>query len=252
MLGRYVETGDPMAGMTLHSLVVGAAKLGVTLSIRQQEQVQAHYRELVGWNRRVNLTAVTEWEEAQTRHFLDSLTVMLAFPHGLGRSTRLLDVGSGGGFPGVPLKVACPGLRVALLDSVARKTAFLSHLCSVLGLEDVEVYTGRAEELARTSLREAFDGVVSRGLAPMNVLAELTLPFCRVGGITVAMKQEGVAEEVAGAQAAIAQLGGQLQEIVRVQLEELGERRTLVVVKKVAPTPEKYPRRPGIPAKRPL
>ncbi|MSQ40408.1 MAG: 16S rRNA (guanine(527)-N(7))-methyltransferase RsmG [Dehalococcoidia bacterium] len=233
-------------------MVSGAAKLGFSLSEHQIAQFQRYYAELEQWNQRVNLTAVTVPEEVEARHFLDSLTVALAFPDGLGGVGRLLDVGSGAGFPGLPLNLAFPGLRLALMDSVGKKTVFLRHLCDVLGLTDVEVYTGRAEALAHGEMREAFDGVVSRAVAPMNVLAELTLPFCRVGGLAVAMKSEDSAEEVAQAERAIGVLGGRLEKVVAVRLEELGERRSLVVVRKVSPTPERYPRRPGIPAKRSL
>ncbi len=242
----------PYPDSAFRRLVSGAAKLGLPLSPHQLAQLNRYYAELEQWNQRVNLTAVIAPEEVEARHFLDSLTVALAFPYGLGGSSRLLDVGSGAGFPGLPLKLACPDLRLALMDSVGKKTIFLRHVCDVLGLTDVEVHTGRAETLAHTGLREAFDGVVSRAVAPMNVLAELTLPFCRVGGIAIAMKSEDSAEELAQAERAIGVLGGHLEQVVAVHLEELGERRVLMVVRKVSPTPQRYPRRPGIPAKRPL
>ena len=247
-----VDEAASNPGRGFQKLVAGAEKLDLSLSPQQLAKFLLYFTELEQWNQRVNLTSVRGWEEVQPRHFLDSLTVALAFPYGLDGSSRLLDVGSGAGFPGLPLKLVYPNLRLTLLESVGKKTAFLRHLCALLELEDVEVHTGRAEAEAHTPLREAFGGVVSRGVAPMNVLAELTLPFCRIGGIAIAMKQERVDEELAQAEPAIALLGGELQAVIPVNFEELGERRTMVVVKKMTPTPAKYPRRPGIPAKRPL
>ena len=234
-------------------LRAGAAELGVHLSLAQLQLFRRYYKEMVEWNSRVNLTSVTGWEEVQSRHFLDSLTVRLAIPKNFLEEGRFMDVGSGAGLPGMPLKIAFPGLRATLIDSTAKKTAFLVSLKDVLGLPDVDVRTGRAETLAHDSeLRESFDLVVTRAVSGMAVLAELTLPFCRVGGVVVAQKKLGVEDEVGQASGAIETMGGVLKEVREVAVTQLGEARCLVVLEKVGPTPERYPRRPGMPEKRPL
>jgi len=235
----------------MERLILGAQRLGFSLTPHQVAQFQAYYEELIVWNKRLNLTAITDYQEVQTKHFLDSLTVGLVLNNP--SALRVLDVGSGAGLPGVPLKILYPNLSLALTDSVAKKTHFLAHLVRRLGLEGVEVITGRAEELARDwDFREQFDLVVSRAVAPLATLAELTLPFCRLGGRVVAPKKAKVDEEVAQASRALATLGGRLQGVKEITVAGLLEDRALVVLGKVAPTPPQYPRRPGIPAKRPL
>jgi 16S rRNA (guanine527-N7)-methyltransferase len=214
------------------------------------EQFQHYYQELVEWNKRVNLTAIVDYEGVQVKHFLDSLSVTLALEEGRmvgGEDFRFLDVGAGAGLPGLPLKILYPGLNLVLLDSTAKKTAFLRHLAARLGLEDVEVETGRAEELAhQPRYREQFDVVVSRAVAALPSLAELTLPFCRVGGIFIAQKRGQIGQEIEDATRAIGILGGELREVKRVELEGLAGH-LLVVVAKRSPIPQRYPRRPGIP-----
>ena len=234
-------------------LTAGADALGIRLSLAQIEQFRRYYAKMIEWNTRVNLTSVTGWEEVQTRHFLDSLTVSAAIPRSLLDTGQFVDVGSGAGFPGIPLKIAFPGLRATLIDSTARKTAYLVALREALGLLAVGVRTGRAETLAHDpELRECYDFVLARAVANMSVLAELTLPFCRVGGVVVAQKTLGAEAEIARAEKAIATMGGELKQIRQIAAGELGEVRGLVVLEKTRPTPRGYPRRPGIPAKRPL
>ena len=237
----------------MERLLAGAIALGISLSPDKVQKFTRYYHALVDWNRRVNLTSVIEWEQVQTVHFLDSLTVASALPPEVQQGGRLLDVGAGAGFPGLPLKIAFPNLRLGLLESVGKKIAFLREAVDLLELPDVEVYHGRAEELARTPpLRENFDAVVARGLAKMPVLAELTLPFARVGGLVIAQKKGEIAAELERAREAVETLGGGPLTIQWLDVEGLDEPRALTVTLKVAPTPEAYPRRPGVPAKRPL
>ena len=234
-------------------LIEGAAHLGIDLDGGQVERFRSYYDELTTWNKTVNLTAVTGWEEVQARHFLNSLAVASALPASvLDSRGRVLDVGTGAGFPGLPLKIAYPQIDLALLEATAKKTDFLHHVVNRLGLEGVEVVTGRAEEEAhRPEMRERFGAVVSRAVARLNVLAELCLPFCAVGGVMVAQKGPQVGEEIRKARNAIETLGGRANDrgmLVRPPVW-IG---TLVVIEKQCATLPNYPRRPGIPSKRPL
>jgi len=241
-------------------LIDGANRLGLSLNPEQVARFQLYYEELIRWNRRVNLTAIVDYEEVQLKHFLDSLTVALALE---GVPSHVLDIGSGAGLPGVPLKILYPDIGLTLVDSVHKKAAFLHHLVERLDIEGVEVLAERAEHLAHDErYRQRFDLVLSRGVAKLATLAELALPFCSPGGTFIAMKKGAIDDEVAAAARAIGILGGQLREVKRVSLGEserdgwmsLGERekRALVVVDKLTPTPQRYPRRTGIPGKRPL
>ncbi|MBM4463566.1 MAG: 16S rRNA (guanine(527)-N(7))-methyltransferase RsmG [Chloroflexi bacterium] len=238
----------------MEKLVQDAEKLGLALSAEQVRQFQLYYEELVEWNKRINLTAITDYDEVQVKHFLDSLTLVSALqdmPWAKGEFA-LLDVGTGAGMPGIPMKLILPRIRLVLLDSVAKKTAFLKHIVGKLGLEHVEVVTGRAEEVAhQPDYREKFELVVSRALSRLSTTAELTLAFCRQGGFFIAQKKGAIEEELRQAALAIDILGGRVKDVRMVDLELLGGR-SLVIVEKVSPTPDRYPRRTGVPAKRPL
>jgi 16S rRNA (guanine527-N7)-methyltransferase len=241
-------------------LADGAQRLGIRLTDDQLGSYQAYYETLIDWNQRVNLTRITDYEEVQTKHFLDSLSCWDVIRRAWnisdkGTDVRLqaIDVGSGGGFPGVVLKIASPALRLTLLEAKGKKAEFLQVLVERLGLADVVVIRARAEEVGRDARhRERYDLALARALAGMATLAELTLPLVRVGGLVIAQKGENPASEVETAQKAIFALGGQIEEIAPVVVPGLDGTRHLVVLKKVSPTPTKYPRRPGIPAKRPL
>jgi 16S rRNA (guanine527-N7)-methyltransferase len=237
-------------------LMEGARALNLQLTDRQLAAFQLYYEELVAWNERFNLTAITEFEAVQIRHFLDSLSCLLAEEtrKALNRpDARAIDVGSGAGFPGLPLKLACPGLRLTLLEATGKKVTFLEHVVERLGLQRVTAIHARAEELAHDPAhREGYDLALARAVADLPVVAEYTLPFCKVGGWLVAQKGEAGAAEAWSAEAAIKRLGGELRRVLHVELPGLPEDRSLIVVEKVGPTPEKYPRRAGMPGKRPL
>jgi len=238
----------------LETLLHGAKQLGLSLTPKQTQQFQLYYEELIEWNKRVNLTAITDYEEVQLKHFLDSLTLVPAFEDmsWAKGDFLLLDVGTGAGVPGIPLKILLPKVRLVLLESVAKKTAFLQHLVDCLDLARVEVLTGRAEDMAHQgNYRERFDLVVSRAVGRLSTIAELTLPFCREGGLFIAPKKGQIKEEISQATKAIDTLGGKLKEVKKVELELL-KQRFLVIIEKVSPTPQRYPRRAGMPAKRPL
>ncbi len=238
----------------MESLIAGARELNITLTDRHLAAFETCYRELVAWNQRFNLTAITDREGVLVRHFLDSLSCLKVLPQAeLACGAQVIDVGTGAGFPGLSLKVVCPGMRLTLLEATRKKVAFLEHMVRVLGLKGVEVIHGRAEELGRNPAhRERYNWALARAVAEMPILAEYLLPLVRVGGAMLAQKGEGATAEVHGANATIVTLGGRVRQLVPVELRGLAETRYLVVVDKVAATPEKYPRRPGVPQKRPL
>jgi len=238
----------------MEKLNAGAKKLGLQLNPRQLKQFHIYYQELVDWNQRVNLTTVTDYEEVQIRHFLDSLTVTLAWRQQINSlEFHLIDVGTGAGMPGIPLKILLPDIKLVLLDSTAKKAAFLHHVKQKLGLNNVEIVVGRAEEIAHESqYRERFDTVLSRAVAPLSTLVELTLPFCTIGGSFIAQKKGAINQEISQAGKAISLLGGNLREVKRIDLPEFTDERRLIIIDKLSPTPQLYPRRPGIPSKRPL
>ena len=231
----------------------GAELLGVELSPAQLDTFRRYHRELERANRRMNLTSVADWQRAQAVHYLDSLSVLAAIPPPLLRSCLLADVGSGAGLPGLALRIAIASIRVTLVEATRKKADFLRGLPGLLGLCGVEVLASRAETLGRDpETREAFDVVTARGVARLNTLAELTLPLCRVGGVVVASKGADADADAVAAETAVRALGGAIREVRRVEVPGLDRPRALVVLDKVTPTPDRYPRRPGIPGKRPL
>lgn len=238
--------------MNMNRLARCARELwGMELSPDVQRAFGVYARELLAWNEKVNLTAITDPEAIEMRHFLDSLSVARAVP--LSPGTRLIDVGTGAGFPGLPLRLVYPQIELTLLESVGKKTAFLEHIVRLLRLGNVRILTERAEDAGqRAATREQFDVVTARAVAQMNVLAEYLLPLCRVGGRCVALKGETAAAEVQQAEGALRILGGRLEKIITVELPQVTETHHLVVIQKIAATPPRYPRRAGVPAKRPL
>lgn len=241
-------------------LVQDARGLGLELGPQQVARFQRYYELLVDWNRRLNLTTIVDYNEVQTKHFLDSLTVVLALDEAqrssvaAGRTTlSMVDVGAGAGLPGVPLAIAFPYCPVVLIESVGKKAVFLKHVIAELELERVQVVAARAEEVGHDPrYRERFNLALSRAVGSLPTLVELSLPLCRIGGIFVAYKKGNIENEVAQARPATDVLGGKLRRLVPIDIAGLEDRRCLVVVDKVSPTPDRYPRRPGLPSKRPL
>jgi 16S rRNA (guanine527-N7)-methyltransferase len=228
-----------------------AGAFGLTLDATQLAQFAAYEALLLEWNERISLTAIRDARQIHIRHFLDSLSC--AIVTGPLDGHALIDVGSGAGFPGLPLKILYPGMKLTLVDSVAKKARFMELVAAELGLGDVIVVAERAETLGQDSaFREQFDWAAGRAVAELRLLAELLLPLCRVGGHMLAQKGESAAAEVAAAGPAIAALGGGPAAVSAVRLPETEQAHYLVLIPKLAPTPGRYPRRPGMPAKRPL
>jgi len=207
--------------------------------------------ELREWNNRFNLTAITDPEGIEVRHFLDSLTCLLAT--GAFSGEQVIDLGSGAGFPGLPLKIICSNLQLTLVEATKKKADFCRHVVAGLNLENVRVVHARAEELGQDlDYRQSYDVAVARAVAPLPVLIEYLLPFLCVGGYAIAQKGETAHAEAHAVEGVIGILGGRVDRLIPVELPGVVETRYLIVIKKVAATPEKYPRRAGIPNKRPL
>ncbi len=240
-----------MTEISMSNLAEGAEKLGATLDSYQLNLFEIYYRDLVDWNNRVNLTAITDVGDVQIKHFLDSLTLLPLIKRISSESFRIIDVGTGAGFPGIPLKIAIPDIKMTLLEATTKKARFLEHIITEIQLSDIEVINERAEEAGKKSdYRESFDIVVSRAVADLAILAELTLPFCAVGGFLIAQKKGDITLELEKSLKAIEMLGGRLSSVEKIRLAGLDDERYLVVIDKIKATPLKYPRRPGMPEKR--
>jgi 16S rRNA (guanine527-N7)-methyltransferase len=233
-------------------LVTGASELlDIDLTQQQIKSFAWYSHEMLDWNRRFNLTAITDPAEIEIKHFLDSLSCVLGM--GLSPQGRVVDVGTGAGFPGLPLKIVYPHLELTLIESIGKKAEFCRHVIAGLALSGVTMLQARVEDAARMNEHRAmYDWALARAVAPMEVLAEYLLPLLRVGGKALAQKGETGLAEAHGAENAIRLLGGKLAQLIPVDLPKVAESRYLVLVEKVAQTPAKFPRRAGIPAKRPL
>lgn len=239
------QSGRPYAGFQ----AALKALFDISLSDSQLRAFRRYSDELQRWNERTNLTAVTDPHEIEVKHFIDSISCLPI----LEAAGRVVDVGAGAGFPGIPLKIMRSQLDVTLVEATRKKVDFCRHMITQLGLRGIEAVHARAEELGHQSgHRAGYDWAVARAVATLPVLVEYLLPFVRVGGQMIAMKGETGPQEAQAAEAAITVLGGRLRQLVPVELPTVVERRYLVVIDKVSATPEAYPRRPGVPAKRPL
>ncbi|HIU87824.1 MAG TPA: 16S rRNA (guanine(527)-N(7))-methyltransferase RsmG [Candidatus Avilachnospira avistercoris] len=232
----------------------GLAELSLCLSAEQKEQLFEYYSMVVEKNKVMNLTAITEEREFVIKHIIDSLSIVkLGEPVTDMLPFRLIDIGTGAGMPGVILKIAFPNLSVVLFDSLKKRLNFLDEVIEALSLKDIETLHGRAEDMGQDkNYRESFDMAVSRAVARLNVLSEYGLPFVKLGGAFVPYKSGDIAEELTEAKNAIAMLGGNLERDLRFRLPDSDMERSLLYIKKKKPTPKAYPRKAGVPSKKPI
>lgn len=226
---------------------------GIELSDKQKEQFQIYFHELVETNKVMNLTSITEESQVYLKHFYDSLVLGFVDDKILTDELSLCDIGSGAGFPSIPLKIVNPKLKITMIDSLNKRIKFLNNLAGKLDLTGINLVHGRAEELGKNKLyRENYDVVTARAVAAMNVLTELCLPFVKVGGKFIAMKSEKAPEELSEAKYAIGLLGGKVTDQKSFELPNDEGIRNFIFVEKTKVTPKKYPRKPGTPARKPL
>lgn len=227
------------------------AELGIGLTDRQIEKFLLYYEMLVEWNGFMNLTAITEYDEVMKKHFIDSLSLIKAYD--LSQEKKVIDIGTGAGFPGLVLKIAFPQLEITLLDSLNKRIQFLDAVIQNLSLTGVETVHGRAEDFAKPEkLRECFDLAVSRAVSNLSTLSEYCLPFVKQGGYFISYKSEKISEETEAAKNAITLLGGKIRRQIDFTLPDSDIYRNFLLIEKVTATPKKYPRKAGLPSKEPL
>jgi len=235
----------------MNQLKEGALQFGVDLDEKQLAQFYRYYEMLIDWNEKINLTAITEFEEVLKKHFLDSISIGRII--GQDESVSLLDIGTGAGFPGIPIKIAFPNIKVTLLDSLNKRVNFLNEVIKELQLEDICALHGRAEDFAKKKeMREQFDYCVSRAVANLSSLCEFCLPYVKVGGSFVSYKSGKAQEELEVSANAVSILGGDNVKANEFFLPGTDFKRTFVIIEKVKETPAKYPRKAGTPVKQPL
>lgn len=231
------------------SFIKELEKISVQLTEEQLKQFRLYYELLVEKNKVMNLTGITEWDEVLEKHFLDSISLIRVC--NLRQPLSVMDMGTGAGFPGIPLKIAFPNLKITLADSLNKRVLFLQEVIDSLGLTEIEAVHGRAEDLAQDKkYRESYDLAVSRAVANLSTLSEYCLPFVKIGGQFISYKSGEIEQEANDSKSAIFLMGGKLNDIVKFELGESG--RSFIVIDKVNGTPKTYPRKAGTPAKKPL
>lgn len=226
-----------------------AQEIGYTLQEEQLEQFFTYKELLIEWNKKMNLTAIEQEEDIITKHFIDSLSIASYIPD----TTKIIDIGTGAGFPGIPLKILKKDLSITLLDSLNKRITFLEEVIRNLSLENIQAVHARAEELAhKEEYREQYDIAVSRAVAPMHTLLEYMLPYVKIGGKCICMKGPNLQEESKDLQNCLETLGGEIEKIEEIVLPETEIKRNIMLIKKENKTPKKYPRNPGMPSKKPL
>lgn len=232
-------------------LNIAANDIGLTFDKTKYDQFIKYKDLLKEWNEKVNLTAITEDEQIIKKHFIDSMKIFKFAP--LKQANKIIDIGTGGGFPGIPMRILRPEVEMVLLDSLKKRINVLQDILTNIGIKNVDTIHGRAEEFAQSlPYREKFDAVVSRAVANLTVLSELCIPYVKVGGYFVALKGPSVNDEVKEAKKAISLLGGKLEDIIEIEIEDSDLNHNLVIIKKVKNTPKQYPRKAGSITKNPL
>ncbi len=233
----------------LDELTKQSSQINIKLSENQKEQFYLYMKLLIEWNEKINLTAITDEMDIINKHFIDSLTINKYIEKG----AKLVDVGTGAGFPGVPVKIANPDSEVILLDSLNKRLNFLNEVIEKNDLKNITTVHFRAEEAGKSKkYRERFDIATSRAVAPLNVLVEYLLPFVKIGGKCICMKGSNTKEEIENSKKAIKILGGEIENIEEFYLPNTDMARTIIVINKISKTPEKYPRKAGTPSKEPI
>lgn len=240
-----------MTKYNLDQFYMDLSELNVKLDENQIQKFVKYYEMLIEWNSFMNLTAITEFNEVFKKHFIDSLSLIKAYD--INRKSRLIDIGTGAGFPGLALKIAYPNLNVTLLDSLNKRIQFLNEVIKEIGLYEIETIHGRAEDYAKQEKhREKYDICVSRAVANLSTLSEYCLPFVKENGYFISYKSEKISEELVSAHKAIEILGGKVDNQIEFHLPNSDIYRNLFIIKKINKTPKKYPRKAGLPAKEPL
>lgn len=224
-------------------------KIDIQLSDNQIKQFYIYMKLIHDWNERVNLTAILEPREMILKHFIDSMTILKYIKE----NDKIVDIGTGAGFPGLPIKIAKTNTKIVLIDSLNKRIKFLDTVIDNLNLNDIQSMHLRAEDFGSNNLyREKFDIAVSRAVAPMNILVEYLLPAVKVGGSCICMKGPEIEPEIENSKKALEILGGKIEKIEKLELTNSDNKRTIIVIKKVKQTPNKYPRKAGIPSKKPI
>lgn len=240
-----------MDNIMRHILYEKIKNISIELDEKKENQFIKFYDILTEWNQFMNLTSITEYDEVVEKHFLDSLSVVRCID--LKKQKNLIDIGTGAGFPGIPLKIVYPHLKVTLLDSLNKRVKFLNAVIDELNLDNINVIHGRAEDFAKKKeYREKYDLCISRAVANLSTLCEYCIPYINVGGKFISYKSGDIDEEILKSKKAISILGGEISDIIKFQLPGTDIRRAFIKIEKVKSTPEKYPRKAGIPGKEPL